>query len=105
RQVASLPALLVVGNELVDLAADDRALVRLFARRDALLEHVPVDLGRRRRALLAAATHRLCLLPVAEHLETHPLVNGVGRKGRLVELNPELLHPDGGDADQWASSS
>ena len=48
RQVARLAALLVVLHELVDLRADDLALVGLLARRDAPLEQVPVDLRRRR---------------------------------------------------------
>ena len=33
-------------DELLDLAADDLPLVRLFVRGDAALEQVPVDLGR-----------------------------------------------------------
>ena len=49
RQVARLAALLVVLHELVDLAADDLALIGLLARRDAPLEQVPVDLRRPRR--------------------------------------------------------
>ena len=46
RQIARLPALLVVLHELVDLAADDLPLVRLLVRADAPLEQVPVDLRR-----------------------------------------------------------
>ena len=99
RQIPRLAALLVVGDELVDLPADDRALVGLVARRDAALEEIPVDL-RRRGALLAAAADRLRLLAVVEDLEPHELVDVVGGEGCLVELHPELLHPDGGDADQ-----
>ena len=44
RQIARLPALLVVGDELVDLLADDLALIGLLARRDAALEQIPADL-------------------------------------------------------------
>ena len=59
RQIARLPALLVVLDELFDLAADDVALIRLLARRDAPLEQVPADL--RLRCLFLAAPHRrLC---------------------------------------------
>ena len=107
RQVARLPALLVVLDQLVDLAADDRALIGLLARGDAPLEQIPVDLRRRGRRLLAAAADRLRLFAVVEHLEPHELVDVVGRERCLVELHPELLHPDGGDADhgQVASSS
>src|ERR1700722_7374813 len=38
RQIAGLPALLVVLHELVDLAADDLALVRLLARCNPALQ-------------------------------------------------------------------
>ena len=44
RQVARLTALLVVADELVDLLADDLALIGLLARRDAALEQIPADL-------------------------------------------------------------
>ena len=54
RQVARLAALLVVLHELVDLLADDLALVGLLARRDAPLEKVPVHFRRRRHARLRA---------------------------------------------------
>ena len=98
RQVARLAALLVVLHELVDLPADDLALVRLLARRDAALEQVPVDF-RGRAAALPAADRRLGLLAVAQHFEPHQLVDITGGQGGLVELDPELLHPDGGDVD------
>jgi hypothetical protein len=99
RQVPGLAALLVVGDELVDLPPDDRALVGLFARGDAALQQIPVDL-RRRGVLLLAAADRLRLLSVVEDFESHELVDVVGRERCLVELHPELLHPNGGDADQ-----
>ena len=44
RQVARLPALLVVLNELVDFAADDLPLVRLLIGGYPALEQVPIDL-------------------------------------------------------------
>ena len=59
RQVARLAALLVVLDQLVDLAADDLPLVGLVAGGDAALEQIPVDLGRRRQAFSAAAPDRL----------------------------------------------
>ena len=58
RQVARLAALLVVLDQLVDLLADDLALIRLLVRRDAALEQIPVDL--RLRALFLAAHARPC---------------------------------------------
>ena len=36
---------------------------------------------------------------VVEDLETDELVDVTGTQGRLIELHPELLHPDGGDVD------
>jgi hypothetical protein len=44
RQVARLPALFVVLDQLVDLPPDDLPLVGLFARRDPTFEQVPIDL-------------------------------------------------------------
>ena len=99
RQIPRLAALLVVRDELVDLLADDRALVGLLARRDAALEQIPVHL-RRRGGSSSAAAYRLRLFAVVEDLEPHELVDVVGGERCLVELHAELLHPDGGDADQ-----
>ena len=99
RQIARLAALLVVLHQLVDLLADDLALIGLLARADAPLEQVPVHLRSVRRRLLAPAADRLRLLAVTEHLEPDQLVDVAGGQGGLVELHPELLHPDGGDAD------
>ena len=100
REIARLAALLVVLHELVDLAADDLALIGLFARRDAALEQVPVHLGRRGSGpRLAAAHRRLGAVAVAEHLEADKLVDVAGGQGRLVELDPELLHPNRGNVD------
>ena len=98
RQIARLPALLVVLHELVDLPADDLALVGLLARGDAALQQVPVDLGGR-AAALPAADRRLGLLAVAQHLEADELVDVTGGQGGLVELDSELLHPNRGDVD------
>ena len=62
RQVARLPALLVILHEFVDLSPDDLALVGLLARGDPALEQVPVHLRRRlsscRREREAARTRR-----------------------------------------------
>ena len=102
RQVARLAALLVVLHELVDLAADDLALIGLLARRDAPLEQIPVHFrGRRARhgLLLAAAHAGLRAVAVVQDFEPNQLVDIAGGQGGLVELHPELLHPDGGDVD------
>ena len=77
RQIARLTALLVVLHELVDLPADDLALVGLLARGDAALQQVPVHLGRR-AAALPAPDRRLGLLAVAQHLEPDELVDITG---------------------------
>src|SRR3989442_25913 len=66
-------ALLVVGDQLVDLAADDRPLVGGLALGDPLLEHVPVHPRPHARAVLL-----LRLVPLAargaQHLELlHPI--------------------------------
>ena len=97
RQVSCLAALLVVLHQLVDLLADDVALVRLLARRDPAFEQVPVHL--RRRLFLASAHGRLPGLAVVQHLEAHKLVDVAGGERRLIELHPELLHTDGSDVD------
>jgi hypothetical protein len=73
-------------------------LVRLVTRSDTPLEQIPSDL-RLRWSLLAAADGWVRLLTVAQHLESHQLVNIIRGQRRLVELHPELLHPDGGYAD------
>jgi hypothetical protein len=41
----------------------------------------------------------LGLLAVTQDLETDELVDVISSEGRLVEQHPELLHPDGGNAD------
>jgi hypothetical protein len=97
RQVARLPALLVVLHQLFDLLANDLALIRLFVRGNAALEQVPVDLGLRH--LFFAAHARLSLVLIAQDLETNELVDVTGRQGGLIELHAELLHPDSGYAD------
>ena len=65
RQVARLAALLVIGDQLVDLLADDLALIGLLAGRDPPLEQVPSDLG----LAGAPADAGRRLLAVAEDLE------------------------------------
>src|SRR5262245_6602415 len=103
REVACLPALLVVLDELFDLSADDLALVRLFVGGDAALEEVPVDLG---RGAPAPAAHWLVsLIAVAQDLETHELVDVVGSQGGLIELHAELVHADGGDVEHGGPSA
>src|SRR5262249_46937656 len=97
RQIARLAALLVVLNELVNLAADDLALVGAIAGRDAAFEQVPVDLWS--GTLPSTAHGRMDLVRVAQDLEAHELVDVLGRQRGLVELDPELLHPNGRNVD------
>src|SRR5439155_5023936 len=97
RQVARLTTLFVILHELVDLAPDDLALVRLLARRDAPLEEIPVHLRRRHPGLLLAATNRrLRRVAVTQHFESNELVDVTRRQRSLIELHAELLHADRG---------
>src|SRR2546430_9303615 len=84
-------ALLVVGDQLVDLAADDRPLVGGLALGDPLLEHVPVHPRPHARAVLLRR-----LVPraarVAQHLELHEPIDVLRREARPVELDPRLLY-------------
>src|SRR5688500_14744692 len=98
-QVARLTALLVVLNELVNFLADDLPLIRLLARGYPPLQQIPVHLRLNRRRFLPAAPDGLRLLTVAQNLEPHELVDIACRQRRLVELDSELLHPNGRDAD------
>src|SRR5438128_186977 len=69
-QVPGLGALRVVSDQLGDLLLDDRALVGFGARRDALLEQLPVHA--RGLLLLALRTRRrVRAAVVGEHLEAH----------------------------------
>jgi hypothetical protein len=77
RQIARLPALLVVLHELVYLPPDDLALIRLLARGDAALQQVPVHLGGG-AATLPAADRRFGLLPVTQHFEPDEFVDVTG---------------------------
>src|SRR5688500_7878572 len=104
RQVARLPALLVVLHELVDFPADDLTLIRLFPRGDAPFQEVPVDL-RGGPPTLAAPYRWLGLLAVAQHFEPDELVDVTGSEGGLVELDSELLHLDGGDVNHRSANS
>ena len=98
-QIARLPALLVVLDELVDLATDDLALVGLLARRNAPLEQVPVHLGRRGAWPRLAATDTRLRVAVIQDFEANELVDVAGGQRSLIELHPELLHPDSGNVD------
>jgi hypothetical protein len=99
REIPGLAALFVVLNELVDLPADDLALIGLVVGRNAALEQVPVHLRRRRHALPASPADRLRPFSVTQHFETDELVDVACAEGSLVELHAELLHADRGDAD------
>src|SRR5262249_45367866 len=97
RKVASLAALFVILDKLVNLAPDNLPLIRLLARGNPSLEKVPIDLGGLRiRFLTSAPYRRLRCFAVAQHLESDQLVDVAGGQRRLVELDPELLHPDSG---------
>src|SRR5690606_18985528 len=76
-QVSGLSALLVVSHELVDLLANDLALVRLVARRDAPLEEIPAHFRCSRAAPHGLAFRRFA---VVEHLEADQLVDIAGRE-------------------------
>jgi hypothetical protein len=95
-QIAGLPALLVVLDQLFDLLADDLALIGLLARRDSSLKQVPVDLGLRR---LLGAAYPSSLVDVTEDLESDELVDVAGGQRGLIELHAKLLHFDCGNAD------
>ena len=97
RQVARLPALLVVLNQLIDFPANDLPLIGFLVRRDATLQQIPIHL--RRRAAAPAALHGLRLLAVAQHFEPYQLFDITRGQGRLIELHPELLHSDRGNVD------
>jgi hypothetical protein len=95
-QGARILAVLVVPDELVDLAANDRPLIRSLAFADALLEGLPVHPrtvaplgfgwgGRRAR--------------IAQDLELDQAVYILGREGSLEEFHTELLHAVRGDGD------
>ena len=95
-QRAGVLAVAVVGDQLVDLAADHRALVRGLALGDALLQHLPVH-TRAARCSLGRGRH---LGPcVTQHFELHQTVDVLGRKRSLEEFHSELLHPVRGNCD------
>src|SRR5262245_7361170 len=104
-QIPCLPALLVVLDQFVNLFADDLPLIGFFARGDAPFEEIPVDFRRDRRSLFLAAANRLGALAITQDFKAHQLVDVVGGERGLVELNPELLHPDGGNVDHGGSLS
>src|SRR5262245_44778160 len=99
RQVAGLPALFVVLDELVDLLANDLPLIGLLARRDAALEQIPVDFRWQRTWTGPAAAYAVGTVCVIQHLEPDKLVDITGSQGRLVELDAELLHADRSHVD------
>ena len=89
-QGARVLAVAIVADQLVDLPADDRALVGGLALADPLLERFPVH-ARAVRALLALAGG-LVRTSVPEHLELDQPVDILGGERRLKEFDPELLH-------------
>src|SRR5882672_3943942 len=105
RQVARLAALFVVLHELVDFLADDLPLIGFLTRGDPPFEKIPVHFRRRHARLLTAAADRvLRIFAVAEDLEADKLIYVAGRERSLVELHPELLHPDRGNIDHRLKS-
>jgi hypothetical protein len=101
-QRARVLALAIVRGELVDLAPDDRTLVRGFALADAPLEAVPVDPRPPRRPPLRL----LDLGPtgIAEDLELYQPVDVLRGKPRLIELDTELLDAPCGYRDHRADT-
>src|SRR6266478_5963368 len=97
-QVPGLGALRVVVDQLGDLLLDDRALVGFGARRDALLEQLPVD-ARGPLRLGLRARRRVRTAVVGEHLEAHQPVDVTRAQDGLVEEDTELVEPDGRDGD------
>ncbi len=94
-QVAGLAALLVVLHQLLDLLADDLALIRLLVGGNAPLQQVPIHLG-----LTLAASHGLmALVPVAQHFEADQLADIAGSERRLKKVHLKLLHANGCDGD------
>src|SRR5256885_1096508 len=96
-------ALLVVGDQLVDLAADDRPLVGGLALGDPLLEHVPVHPRPHARAVLLRR-----LVPraarVAQHLELHEPIDVLRREARPVGIDPGLLYSARRDSNHRAAT-
>src|SRR5437773_486907 len=92
-------ALAVVRGELVDLLADDGALVRGLALADSFLEAVPVH-SRPRAARFGRFRLRLRAVPgISEHFELHESVDVFGGESGLVELHAELLDAACRDGD------
>src|SRR4051812_44324005 len=92
RKVARLPTLLVVLHQFVNLSTDNLTLVGLLTRSNAAFEKVPVDL--RRHLFLPAPNTRLARFAVVQYFEPNELVDIAGSQGCLIEVNPELLHPN-----------
>src|SRR5947207_332051 len=97
-QVPGLGALRVVVDQLGDLLLDDRALVGFGARRDALLEQLPVD-ARGLLRLALRTRRRVRAAVVGEHLEAHQPVDVTRAQDGLVEEDAELVEPDGRHGD------
>src|SRR5207249_541679 len=102
-QRAGVRAVLVVGDELVDLSSDDRPLVGRLALGDPLLEHVPVH---PRPGARAALLRRLVLRAprVPQHLELHEPIDVLRREAGLIELHPELLYAARRDSNHRAAT-
>ena len=94
-ELAGLPALAEVGDELLDLPADHRALVGVRGLADPPLEDLPVHPRPGDPALGLVLGEPA----VAQDLELDEPVDLAGREGGLVEFDAELLDAVGGDAD------
>src|SRR5499433_245057 len=97
REGARVFAIPIVADELVDLAANDRALVGCLAFADPLLEGFPVDT--RAIAALALRCRRRGRARVAQDLELNQPIDVLRRKGSLEELHAKLLHAVRGNGD------
>src|SRR5262252_3189282 len=92
REGARVLAIPVVADELVDLAADDRALVGCLAFANPLLEGFPVDA----RAIAALALRCRGRGPDSELDQP---IDVLRRKGSLEELHAKLFHAVRGNGD------
>src|SRR5262249_28920726 len=93
-----LPAVGEVGDQLLDLAADQRPLIGLGGLPDPALQDLPVY----PRAGRAGALLRLGEAPVAAALHLHPPADLPGGEQRLVDLDAVLLDAMGGNGDHQA---
>src|SRR2546428_534084 len=88
-QRARVLAVAVVADQLVDLAADDRPLIRSLALADPFLEGFPVDPRAVPPLGLGGRSGRA---RVAQDLELDQTIDILGPEGSLKKIHTELLH-------------